>query len=322
MNLSRSPVSIGVYEAVFHVIDDFSLPPLQSNVWRSVFGMQLKNMSLGKTSCPDTLNMSKESLYAYFMETPPPKDAQFMRLYQNAPHPYIFACPWRRENTSLSSGDTYHLPFILFGNANALLSVVILAIARAAAQGLGKARGRMRLVKVLQSFPDTGRRQKVFEHGGGLTQPSRWVPEIPEPPKSHDLIMEFLAPLRLTVKKRVVNPRHFREARPLAMNLVRRISMLSAFHEGKALDLDFKALKDSAQRIRLRDRHLTWREQFRYSSRSGTRVPLGGVMGSLELDISDAEDIWPFLWLGQWVHAGKGTVFGMGRYRLSPSAPL
>ena len=318
MNLSRSPISIGTYEAIFQVIDDFSLPSFQSSIWRSVFGMQLKDMSLGNAACPNLTHISRENLYAYFMETPPPQDAQLMRLYQNAPHPYVFACPWHDTGTSLSSGESYHLPFLLFGKANALLSVVILAMARAAAAGLGRCRGRMRLMKVFQNFPDTGRRVEVFVHGGGLQPPAPWLPAIPAAPQDADPVLEFVTPLRLTIRKRVLNPRRFENAHPLVMNLIRRTSLLCAFHEGKTLELDFKALKNSAQRIRMRDKDLIWQDQFRYSSRTGKRVPLGGVMGRLALDISEAEDIWPFLWLGQWLHAGKGAVFGMGRYSLTP----
>jgi CRISPR/Cas system endoribonuclease Cas6 (RAMP superfamily) len=32
--------------------------------------------------------------------------------------------------------------------------------------------------------------------------------------------------------------------------------------------------------------------------------------------MNDLEDYWPYLWLGQWTHVGKGTSMGMGAYTI------
>jgi CRISPR/Cas system endoribonuclease Cas6 (RAMP superfamily) len=46
-----------------------------------------------------------------------------------------------------------------------------------------------------------------------------------------------------------------------------------------------------------------------------TRMKLGGVVGRMELeDLPKA--LWPWLRLGELVHVGKGTSFGLGRYRV------
>jgi CRISPR/Cas system endoribonuclease Cas6 (RAMP superfamily) len=47
---------------------------------------------------------------------------------------------------------------------------------------------------------------------------------------------------------------------------------------------------------------------------------MGGLVGRMVLDLSGAPDLWPFLWHGQWLHAGKGATMGMGAYRLLPVA--
>jgi len=44
---------------------------------------------------------------------------------------------------------------------------------------------------------------------------------------------------------------------------------------------------------------------------------MGGLIGEIELDGADLEPFWPYLWLGQWTHAGKGAVMGLGRYRFT-----
>ena len=46
---------------------------------------------------------------------------------------------------------------------------------------------------------------------------------------------------------------------------------------------------------------------------------MGGIIGVLELNMSGLENFWPYLWLGQWTHIGKGTSMGMGAYSIKIS---
>ncbi len=314
------PLGIGLYRFHFRVLQDFFLPALEANVWRSVLGMQLKRMSDGQAAAPDNLSMPPSELYAYFMETPPPPDARLMRLYRQTPHPWLLRCAWRDGEIRLREGDAHVLPVTLFGKANGLLAVIILALSRAAAQGLGKQRGQMRLIRVkMQPEPDTDDIITVFEYGGPLSSAAPWRPKVPEMPGNGRLLLELQTPLRLVVQKKVLSPRRFDSPYPLLMNLVRRASMLCAFHGDHELQADYAALKHAAQRARLVEASLEWRDQHRWSSRTQRKVPLGGVTGRLLLDLSEAAPLWPFLWLGQWLHAGKGAVLGLGRYTIRPA---
>jgi CRISPR/Cas system endoribonuclease Cas6 (RAMP superfamily) len=47
---------------------------------------------------------------------------------------------------------------------------------------------------------------------------------------------------------------------------------------------------------------------------------MGGLVGSVHLEMRGLEDFWPYLWLGQWTHAGKGTSMGMGAYTIKPAS--
>jgi len=58
---------------------------------------------------------------------------------------------------------------------------------------------------------------------------------------------------------------------------------------------------------------LRWYDWERYSSRQETRMRLGGLVGEVEFEGELAEFL-PYLFLGELIHLGKGTSFGLGRY--------
>ncbi len=315
----KFPLGIGLYRIIFTVLDDFRLPPLAANVWRSVLGMQLRRMSEGRAAAPQALPMPAAELYAYFMETPPPPDARLMRRYPQTPHPWLLGCPCNVAPLPLEVGDSYTLPLTLFGRANELLAVIILALTRAAAQGLGPERGRMRLERVEQLADDAADEPvTIFERGSALQPLTLWKPPIPAMPAYGRIALELHSPLRLVVRKQLLNPQRFTSPYPLLMNLVRRTSMLCAFHGESELSADYATLKEAAGRAVLSGKELRWFDQYRWSSRTRQQVPLGGLMGRMVLDLADGVELWPFLWFGQWIHAGKGTALGLGRYELSP----
>ena len=65
-------------------------------------------------------------------------------------------------------------------------------------------------------------------------------------------------------------------------------------------------------------RDLRWHDWTRYSSRQQQEMTLGGVLGQWTLNGSSETltTLRPWLWLGQWLHAGKNATFGLGGYTL------
>jgi CRISPR-associated endoribonuclease Cas6 len=99
----------------------------------------------------------------------------------------------------------------------------------------------------------------------------------------------------------------------LIRNLLRRISLLSYFHCGEELSLDFKGLIEKSREVRVKKTNLSWFDWERYSNRQDTKMMLGGFIGSITFE-GDLEKFVPFLLLGEYIHVGKGTSFGLGKY--------
>ena len=72
--------------------------------------------------------------------------------------------------------------------------------------------------------------------------------------------------------------------------------------------------------VQFTSQQLKWFDWTRYSSRQHTEMNMGGLIGSVQLDMQDLDDFWPYLWLGQWTHAGKGTSMGMGAYTIKSTS--
>ena len=104
--------------------------------------------------------------------------------------------------------------------------------------------------------------------------------------------------------------------------LLRRISLLTSFFADVPLETDFKGLLKRAESVPVRESDLRWHEWSRHSARQKTRLQMGGLVGTFELEGAALGPFWPFVWLGQWTHAGKGCTMGLGRYVLAPLPAL
>ena len=101
----------------------------------------------------------------------------------------------------------------------------------------------------------------------------------------------------------------------LIRNLLRRISLLSYFHCGEELAVDFKGLIERSLEVKVEKENLSWIDWERYSNRQETKMKMGGFVGDVVFE-GDLEEFLPFVLLGECTHVGKGTSFGLGKYRI------
>jgi hypothetical protein len=231
-----------------------------------------------------------------------------------APHPYLLH-PLSTSGKQYAPGEVFGLRLTLLGAAIAHLPYLIHAFQRVGERGIGKGEGRCQLESVRQErSAGGGDWHTIHTPGASLQALPGHVPEIPPLPAS--LRVTFHTPLRVLQDGKLVHEGRF--SFPVFItHLMRRISLLHAYHAGTELMLDFKALSLQAEAIPVLEADLRWHEWSRYSSRQQTKVQMGGLMGSFALPVDALADLWPWLWLGQWVQVGKGTVMGMGEYVLT-----
>jgi hypothetical protein len=127
--------------------------------------------------------------------------------------------------------------------------------------------------------------------------------------------LKIVTPLRLQNQGHPIAGQGLRP-RTLFTALVRRASLLFELHAAlPGLASDVRRLAAAAERL-VDERRLEWKDWTRFSNRQEREMTLGGVIGEWTLS-GDLGELLPWFWLGQWLHVGKNTTMGMGRYLLT-----
>jgi hypothetical protein len=304
---------LALFEFRFACEEPSGLPAYAGSAWRGALGWALKRTVcvVRHTACPDCL-LYRTCVFPYVFETPPPPNAEKMRKYTAAPHPFILRIQPGQ------TGTTYRLGLTLVGRSDRHLPYFVHALAEAGRQGVGSQRRPFELLEVRQvTGPEFAEWSVIFSPEQPLSLLS--ASAIEPPPIPEWITIQLLTPLRLKREGHLVTPARFRFS-DLFMSLLRRISLLTYFHTDHPLEADFARLAQMARCVEHQQPKLRWYDWTRFSSRQDTTLEMGGLYGQILLRGNDVAEFWPYLWLGQWTHAGKGATLGMGQYHIATAS--
>ncbi|MGV6859765.1 MAG: CRISPR system precrRNA processing endoribonuclease RAMP protein Cas6 [bacterium] len=297
----------------FKALNGIQLNDFTGSMWRGSFGHSLKkSVCVTHESNCDQCMLYQTCAYSYLFETPPPSNAEKMRKYNAIPHPFVLHVPSHQKG-EVKAGDTLSLGLTLIGKSNQQLPYVIHAFKLVGDNGITKTKAKLSLESVLHVGRDTN--NIVFTKGSQLSPVTNAPISIPPlPDKDITIILE--TPFRVKSRGHFVKPQQF-DFFSLFSSLLRRISMLTNFHTDTPLETNFAFLSQQAKTIKLKKTSLHWKDWTRYSSRQQTSLQMGGLIGTITLSTKELEPFWPYLWIGQTVHAGKGTSMGLGQYTIT-----
>jgi CRISPR-associated endoribonuclease Cas6 len=179
-------------------------------------------------------------------------------------------------------------------------------------RGFGKGRFRVHWV----CWVDRDGTEKPVYDGEKKVLSSSFRPltirDLPEAESSKLIAVSYLTPTRITFHHQLHT---YPEFHVVIRNLLRRLSNLAYFHCGQELNLDFKGIIDAAKQIETKDGQVQWRDWERYSARQDVKMRMGGFFGEVEYR-GELSAFLPLLKLGEKVHVGKATGFGLGRYEV------
>lgn len=309
------------FKFVMEAIEEIHLPYYKGSAFRGGFGNVFRKITcaLKRQDCSECLLKSR-CIYAYVFETFPSESSQIMNMhkYEKIPHPFVIEPPDISPKSSDSNvylpGNNFEFHLILIGKAIDYLPYFIYTFHELGKTGIGKGRGRYKILKVLKSDKENG--VSVYSHTEKVIRqqpPDRiFISEDFKPTNSKGILsLRFLTPVRIKYKRDlVVKP----EFHILIRNLLRRLFLLYYFHcEDKKLEWNHREIINHSESVEIESSSLRWFDWERYSSRQDTRMKLGGLIGEITYS-GNIEPFMPLIKAGEILHMGKNTSFGLGKF--------
>jgi len=298
----------------------------RTNMVRGAFGHMLRQVCcVPECQNPRRCHLASECPYKQIFEPSPPPNSASLSKNQDIPRPFVFRA---QDNgpTCLAPGEEFDFDLVLIGRTIDFLSYFVLCFQQLGAQGFGLNRARCELKRVEELCDASasgalGNLDSIFDTEGQVLHLPRgidlehWIMQRMAPLlKITKISIRFLSPTLLKAENRVMRQPDFHH---VFKRLRDRINALSTFFGTGSLDVDFAGLGRRAERIRTARSHLQWAKQYRISSKTQQQHQLSGFVGDIFYE-GDIDEFLPWLLLGELIHVGKHTAWGMGRFEIQP----
>ncbi len=315
---------VGVFDFHWRAQESARLPRFKGSTLRGALGWAFKRVVCIR---PDGLcercMVRSSCRYPYMFETSPPVEVSVFRGQRAAPHPYVLEPPLE-EKEHYAAGESVTFGLLLLGRAVSSLPHLILAADRAGRMGIGQGRARFVLDAVFARDAED-RSTAIYDGSSGRLTWDAGAPRLDEFIRERQrrlarrsatrLRLRLLTPLRLRVGGDLQADLPFDL---LVRSLLRRLWQLVLVHGEEAPCLDPHPWIERARAIPTLRQVLAWRDWERYSHRQRTKMRLGGFIGEVEYELSEQDHalFLPLLIVGELLHVGTGTTFGLGKYEI------
>lgn len=323
MYSSLYPLRIARFRFTIEPTEQVRLPDYKGSALRGGFGHAFKRATCLSRDrlCGQCILKSACAYYTVFETKVPRETADRLRIGEDAPHPFVLEPPMTGQHL-FEPGQKISYGLTLFGPAIEKLPFFVYAFMILGEDlGLGKGRGRYRLLGV-----EDEKGMPLYKEGnlsGDFTVLS--AKEILESSSREDLpiALDFETPLRIRTtwqreeRQLITGITQDEDFRLLLKALYHRAFVLSQLYGGnKEIEsYDSRNLPLVNGDIRFVSGQTRWVDWSRYSQRQQQHMQLGGIMGTVVFTGKTVQ-YHPLFLLGEYLHLGKGTTFGLGKYRL------
>lgn len=233
---------------------------------------------------------------------------------QQQPKPYLI-CPNNDHKTDWKKGELIDFELCLFGSAVQLAPQIICAIESASKKsslGLGCDRARFSVVSIASLTP-WGRLAGVHICTLGEWLEKKYCSSY----ISNEIALTLMTPVRLKQQGRVI--KHNPPMLSFWVNqILRRIIQISRFWIMDKPELFALAYKECERCIPIDNTvhaDCYFENWQRYSLKQQKQLPFGGLKGQISF-YGDINALLPIFQIGELIHIGGKTTFGLGKYQL------
>lgn len=295
--------------------DELYLPYFKGSTFRGAFGNTFRRLvcALKREDCKNCI-LKQSCIYSYIFETSPAEGQELSKIkkYQSIPRPFIIEPPLNNGKI-YKNGSQLDFSVIVIGKAIQYVPYFIYTFHQCGDTGIGKGRGKFKLVSV---FTD-GKQIYTRDKSEVKIVPPKII-QIPEDvdfenSEEEELTLEFLTPARIKHKRDLVVELDFSI---LIKALLIRLNFLNFYHvEEREATFDYKKYIAKAKEIVIKENNTYWWDWERYSSRQKGKMKLGGICGKITYK-GNIKPFMPYIKAGELLHVGKGTSFGLGKYAI------
>lgn len=300
------------------VNNEMELPYYKGSTFRGGFGNIFKKVVcvLKRQDCKDCF-LKSSCIYAYIFETFPDGESHILNMnkYERIPHPFIIEPPLETKKI-YQAGETISFNLVLIGKACEYAPYFIYAFDELGKTGIGKGKKPYKLISVYDENELVYRSEdKTIKNvpARRIEIDSLW--NIKKDGNEMEIKLEFITPVRIKYKRELAHELPFHV---LIRNLLRRTLLLHYFHcEKRIPEYDHKSIIHEAEEVKTVKSSLRWWDWERYSNRQKTKMMMGGLTGEITYR-GNLEPFMELLKVGEIVHVGKATGFGLGKYIIRP----
>lgn len=298
----------------FKAETEIVLPPYKGGALRGTFGHTFKNIvcSYEPKKCKEC-PYNNECAYYYIFETPNNGRLEEFSSSPYAPQPFSVEPPLI-EKRYFKPGETFSMNLVLIGRAINYVSYFVYAFEKmGTARGIGKYHRRGLGRYTLERVIDGNHRNHAIYENQRLspeitTHQLQTEIDITEP----SLQIDFLTSTRIKHNKKLVERFNKNNLTfPLLIHSIfRRAYLLYFFHQSEQLP---PYEEPEVPSLTVLERDFEWVEFEHYSNRSKQWVPNSGFAGTITFD-EGWHPYFGLLKLGEKIHIGKETTFGLGKF--------
>jgi hypothetical protein len=295
------------------------LPGYKGSLFRGAFGNMLKqitciNRGVECKLCPYSFSCP----YTRIFEPNLVQSVQ-ERYHNMAQKGFVFSGLFDTKK-AYKNGDTLSFDLILIGENIRHLPLIIFCFEKLQQTGLGKEQLHFQLKHVWVHDLTVCSRELVYENGKLLRHEydpyqlsfSQIIQTSPQ--VIHEMVFDFKTWTRIKHQGHLKGDLDFSLLYQAAL---RRYLGLSASF-GEETYIGTPELHPSTDEIEVEtlEESLIWENWSRFSRRENKTILLGGFRGKIRFRGMNLAPFYPYLKLGEYIHIGKNTSFGLGQYEL------